>query len=162
MEVGNGETPQQMTPTTPAKQPPAATASQQAIGARYQPAQQTRKTSKHITQPSNPPSRRQENFIVRECTRPCIFCGEIHYSTVCPVNLKDEKAVIARQKRCVKCFSANHETANCPTNYVCKHCQVTHHTTLCDKKVTRFAHTGYNAPTTSWHLSPVQTSTAIS
>ncbi|KZR95856.1 Uncharacterized protein APZ42_010138, partial [Daphnia magna] len=62
-------------------------------------------------------------------------------------NLKDKKAIIARQKRCVRCFSPNHETSNCPINYLCKHCQATHHTALCDKKVTRFAHTGNNAPT---------------
>ncbi|KZS07327.1 Uncharacterized protein APZ42_028968 [Daphnia magna] len=139
--------PQQTTPTTPAKQPPAATASKQAIGARYQQAPQTRRNSKQITQPSNVPPRRQDNFIFRECTRPCIFCGEIHYPTVCPVNFKDKKAIIARQKRCVRCFSANHETANCPTNYVCKHCQATHHTALCDKKVTRFAHQTANRNT---------------
>ncbi|KZS04168.1 Uncharacterized protein APZ42_032950 [Daphnia magna] len=83
----------------PEKQPPAATASQLVIGARSQPAPQTTKTSKQITQPSNPPSKRQENFIVQECIRPCIFCGEIHYPVVCPVNLKDKKAMIARQKR---------------------------------------------------------------
>ncbi|KAI9565063.1 Pao retrotransposon peptidase family protein [Daphnia sinensis] len=92
-------------------------------------------------------STQQENFVVRQCTRPCIFCGEIHFPTNCPINLKDKKAIIARQKRCVRCFSANHETGNCHTTYLCKHCQATHHTALCDRKVVKFTNTTNNAPT---------------
>ncbi|XP_057381572.1 uncharacterized protein LOC130704107 [Daphnia carinata] len=138
------KTPQQSTSPSPAKPIHAATASQLAIGARSQPAPHTSKNSRQFVPPSNTPFRRQDNFIMRECTRPCIFCGEVHYPTVCPVNLKEKKAIIAKLKRCVRCFSANHETLNCTTNYTCKHCQAIHHTALCDKKQTRFAHQTVN------------------
>ncbi|KZS10711.1 Uncharacterized protein APZ42_024759, partial [Daphnia magna] len=59
----------------------------------------------------------------------------------------DKNAIIARQKRCVRYFSAKHETSNCTTNYVCKHCQATHHTALCDTMVTRFAQQTANGNT---------------
>lgn len=60
------------------------------------------------------------------------------------MSLKDQKEIIIRQKRCVRCFSERHDTATCTTNFRCRKCQVTHHTALCDQQQTRFAHKTVN------------------
>ncbi len=74
-----------------------------------------------------------------DCSRPCIFCGEIHYPSYCTMGLKEKKAIIITMKRCFRCFSDTHETVNCTSFNECRRCKGSHHTTLCFKQQTRFS-----------------------
>ena len=68
---------------------------------------------------------------------PCVFCKEMHWATNCSMELKDKKAVIAKEKRCSNCFGL-HETIHCFNSHRCQICKAKHHTALCAEKETRF------------------------
>jgi hypothetical protein len=73
--------------------PPPATASQLAVGARANPPPQVKSSLKTKNVKFNP------SWIV--CERPCIFCGQIHWPTDCPKGLAERKKIIFYLKRCV-------------------------------------------------------------
>jgi hypothetical protein len=53
------------------------------------------------------------------------------------MELKDKKAVIAKEKRCSNCFGLQ-ETIHCFNSHQCQICKSKHHTALCAEKETRF------------------------
>ena len=63
----------------------------------------------------------------------CIFCPEIHFLSRCPVPLKQKLELIAKEKRCTRCLSANHPTKDCQSSWCCRNCGSEHHTTICSK-----------------------------
>jgi hypothetical protein len=85
--------------------PPPATASQLAVGAKASPAPQVKSSLKTKNVKFNP------SWIV--CERPCIFCSEIHWPTKCPKGLAERKKIIFDLKRCVNCFGSKHELKDC-------------------------------------------------
>jgi hypothetical protein len=60
----------------------------------------------------------------------------MHWTTNCPMEPKEKKAINTNQKRYSNCFG-NHEKIDCFTPR-CQRCRAKHHTALCAKKETRF------------------------
>jgi hypothetical protein len=130
--------------------PPPATASQLAVGAKASPAPQVKSSLKTKNVKFNP------SWIV--CERPCIFCSEIHWPTKCPKGLAERKKIIFDLKRCVNCFGSKHELKDCTSTRNCNKCGGRHHTSLCDKGDVRVSN-----PTTAASImasSPTTTTTA--
>jgi hypothetical protein len=73
--------------------PPPATASQLAVGARANPPPQVKSTLKTKNVKFN------LSWIV--CERPCIFCGQSHWPTKFPIGLAERKKTIFDFKKCV-------------------------------------------------------------
>ena len=62
----------------------------------------------------------------------CLLCHSMHPLYACSVfkkkSINQRLAFVAHHKLCCKCFSKRHATLNCPTDVVCKKCNLNHST----------------------------------